>query len=139
EVRTLTIPQKFYSSYFESRSLMIYKEIKETLLKFLKDEKNIDIYSYWLYITARVAIELRKDIGENKNVSVFSRAHRYDLYEDEAPLKMLPQRENLLSNLDKIFPVSEDGKDFLMASYPQFKDKYKVQRLGTIDHGKIKP
>ncbi|MEH7136823.1 glycosyltransferase, partial [Priestia megaterium] len=90
------------------------------------------IYSYWLYVTARVSVELKNNYFSNKQPYTISRAHRYDLYEDAAPLKYLPQRDYLLKSLDAIYPCSQDGVEVLNTTYPAYKDKVAVRRLGTI-------
>lgn len=124
---------KLYCYYFESRSMQIYGQLKEKLNNFsFKEYDSVTIYSYWLYITARVALELKNDYFIDKNPYTVSRAHRYDLYEYAAPLKYLPQRNYLLNGLDAIYPCSQDGVDTLIDTLPQYKSKIEVKRLGTI-------
>ncbi|WP_339210614.1 glycosyltransferase [Aeribacillus sp. FSL K6-8210] len=126
--------QRLYAKYFEARSIEVYNSF-EKQLKNIAFEKysSITIYSYWLYITANVAIKLRENLLKNvNNVKTISRAHRYDLYEDAAPLKYLPQRNFLLSKLDHIFPCSQDGVDYINKTNPGFEKKVEVRRLGTM-------
>ncbi|QCS53924.1 glycosyltransferase [Priestia flexa] len=122
-----------YCYYFESRAMDVYSHLEKELKKQdFNQYHNITIYSYWLYITARVGIEIRKRFFKNRDLKTVSRAHRYDLYEADAPLKYLPQREYLLSNLDAIYPCSQDGVNALKQTYPKYKNKIEVERLGTI-------
>lgn len=124
---------KLYCYYFESRSMEIYDKAKWLLDKFdLKSYESITIYSYWLYVTARVAVQLKNEYFKDKKTYSISRAHRYDIYEYAAPLKYLPEREYLLKNLDNIYPCSMDGVDFLNKTYPKYSNKIDVRRLGTI-------
>lgn len=77
---------------------------------------------------------------------VISRAHRSDLYEEKRDVSYIPMREYLLEKLDRVVLISDDGRNYLAAKYPVFKDKLEVSRLGTTDysvkevtapHGKI--
>lgn len=122
-----------YGIYFESRAMSVYNKLVSLLedIDFSRYKK-ITIYSYWLYITARVGIELKYNYFKGRKVFLFSRAHRYDLYEENAPLKYLPEREYLLTNLDKIYPVSLDGVKYLTRKFPKFEQKISVKRLGTF-------
>lgn len=129
---------KLYCIYFESRAMSVYNNLKQKLknIDFSKYEK-ITIYSYWLYITARVAIDLKNNFFKNKDTYVFSRAHRYDLYEEFAPLGYLPEREYLLQHLDEVFPVSQDGVQSLVRKFPNYSNKITVKRLGTFSTNTI--
>ncbi len=127
------IKVKLYQNYFKNRSREILELIEKKIGKISFDKyQKVDIYSYWLYITAHVSIGLKElIIKENKNVKTFSRAHRYDLYENEAPLSFLPCREYILKNIDYVYPCSEDGTVYLQNKYPDFASKISTQRLGT--------
>ncbi|WP_176583972.1 glycosyltransferase [Priestia megaterium] len=124
---------KLYCYYFESRAMDIYDRVAKLLDNYDFDRyESVTIYSYWLYVTARVSVELKNNYFHNKQPYTISRAHRYDLYEDAAPLKYLPQRDYLLKSLDAIYPCSQDGVEALNTTYPAYKDKVAVRRLGTI-------
>lgn len=121
-----------YSYYFESRAMDIYNRLKRKLDKvYFNQYEAITIYSYWLYITARVAIELKEKYFKDLNPYTVSRAHGYDLNEHVNLLKFLPEREFLLDTLDKVFPVSQNGVDFLKRKYSNYESKVEVRRLGT--------
>lgn len=124
---------RLYCYYFEARAMEVYKELIKKLNNFdFNKYKSITIYSYWLYITARVAVELKNDyFKEYIKCYTFSRAHGYDINEYVNPLNYLPQREFLLENLDNIFPVSSHGVDYLNSKYPGYEKKIEVRRLGT--------
>lgn len=127
------IAHKLYCYYFESRAMDVYDRVEHKLNEYdFKQYDSITLYSYWLYITARVAVELKHKYFKGRNPYTISRAHRYDLYEHAAPLKYLPERDYLLKSLDAIYPCSQDGVDALNRTYPAYKDKVSVERLGTI-------
>ena len=133
ESEHLNVSQRMYSKYFEARSLMISEQVMNKLKTHSFEEyKTVTIYSYWLYITARVAIELKKNHFKTFEPKIITRTHRYDLYEEVTQLSFLPERQYLLSQLDWIFPVSDDGTDYLKRKYPEFISKIATRRLGTI-------
>ena len=70
-----------------------------------------------------------------ENPMMVSRAHRYDLYEERNNDSYIPLREYLLESLDRVYLISDDGKDYLAKKYPQYKGKLYVSRLGTLDRG----
>ena len=121
-----------YCIYFESRAMDVYDQVKEKLKGYNFDHYNsITIYSYWLYITARVAVELKSNYFRGRKLYTFSRAHGYDINEHVNPLKFLPERKLLLDSLDNVFPVSQNGVDFLNRKYPGYENKVEVRRLGS--------
>ncbi|WP_033827562.1 glycosyltransferase [Bacillus andreraoultii] len=125
---------KVYCYYFESRSMEIYEKVKDKLNKYdFRQYESITIYSYWLYVTARVAVELKNNFFRGKNLYLYtlSRAHGYDINEHVNFLKFLPEREFLLRSLDNVFPVSQNGVNFLKQKYSNYKSKVEVKRLGT--------
>lgn len=127
------LSHKLYCYYFESRAMDVYNRVENKLNEYdFEQYDSITVYSYWLYITARVAVELKNKYFKENNPYTISRAHRYDLYEEAAPLKYLPERDYLLKSLDAIYPCSQDGVDALNKTYPAYKEKVSVERLGTI-------
>lgn len=127
------LSHKLYCYYFESRAMDVYDRAERQLNEYdFEQYDSITVYSYWLYITARVAVELKHKYFKERNPYTISRAHRYDLYEDAAPLKYLPERDYLLKSLDAVYPCSQDGVEALNQTYPAYKDKVSVERLGTI-------
>lgn len=125
--------QKMYCKYFENRSQFVFDNlIKKLNLSELLLFGNIVIYSYWLYVTANVAIKVKNYFFEQYQIKipVVSRGHRYDIYEEESRLNYLPQREFLLNNLNKFFPCSKDGKASIVSKHPNYAEKMQVNYLG---------
>lgn len=98
-------------------------------------KENDVIYTYWLSAPTYALGTLKK----SKNFKLISRAHRYDLYENiPTTPKFWPYRKETINFLDKLYPISNDGKLFLEKNYrQQCIDKNIVSRLGVIDYGKL--
>ncbi len=107
--------QKWFTQYTHYKSPMVF-------------------YSYWLTYFAFVSAQLNKYLN-NKHI-IISRAHRADLYEFLYKENYIPLRREILKNIDKVFCVSEDGKNYLIEKYPQYEEKIEVSRLGVIPQNK---
>ena len=88
-------------------------------------------YSFWLFDTALVASEM---VEPFKGKAV-SRAHRYDLYEEQNPIGYLPFRRYLGENLDIIAPCSKDGVRHLTEVEGYDPERVRLSYLGTDDLG----
>ena len=138
--RKLNIPQKAFLSYFEARCIRLFDEAKNILKDVpVNDYDQITMYSYWLFANANVGLYL-KDYLENERsfkgrIVLFSRAHRYDIYEEENKVKYLPFRKRLLDGVDQVYPCSRDGADYLRDRYPGMRAEINIAYLGTRDYG----
>ncbi len=131
------IKQRFIEGYFLSASYSQAKNIIKDLEKLeISSNDKVYLYSYWLYINAKVGCIL-KEYFKRKNIDVVlvSRAHRFDIYEEKRKDKFLPQRIELLKDIDKIFACSDDGALYLKNKYPKYSKKIITGYLGTYDHG----
>lgn len=85
--------------------------------------------------TALTTILLKKD-SSLKIKTAFTRCHRFDLYEEANENKYIPYRKYILSNINKIYAISDDAKIYLEKKYPKLtSQKIQISRLGTFDHG----
>lgn len=89
-------------------------------------------YSYWFneWNLALSILRYRNTINRSH-----TRAHGFDLYEDNGKVNYLPYRYFCMKNTDAIFAVSDAGSDYLKERYPIFKKKIKRSYLGTKDTG----
>ena len=86
-------------------------------------------YDYW-FENSTVALSLLRAAGE---ISVaVARAHGFDLYDERWPSGEVPFRELKANGLDRIFPVSEHGRRYLVQRIPWASDRIEVQRLGVV-------
>ena len=124
--------QKVFLCYFEEKSKRIFNHIIRNNI--IRDIINGDyiLYSYWLFTTARVGILIKYF---HQPIYSFSRAHRYDLYEEENYIKYLPYRKLFLKEYSNIFPCSENGTFYLKNKYQSLAQHVKTSYLGTKDHG----
>ncbi|MCK0112772.1 glycosyltransferase [Ornithinimicrobium sp. F0845] len=118
-----------YEVYFEARSQAVARRVAAALAGAGLEVPEV-IYSYWLYVTARVADLLAGQCPEGRPV-VVSRAHGYDVNVEASPVGYLPQRELLLERMDRVHPVSEAAAVRLRAELPQHAHKVSARRLGS--------
>lgn len=129
-----TSPKKLYwliISLLVTRSALSSKAYK-LLLQHISLSQNPVLYFYWGDNLCWMIPYIRQKTG-NK-VKIVMRMHGSDVYEhlkgDYAPL-----RDKIFENTDQIFPVSENGKDYLLNKYPAYSHKIKLSRLGVFDNG----
>jgi glycosyltransferase involved in cell wall biosynthesis len=89
-------------------------------------------YSFWFYDCIYLAWMLKKG-WISKAVS---RAHSGDLYEDHISIRnKILFRNFQFKNLDKVFPVSNMGKQYLQDRYLYFREKIETIYLGSKENG----
>ena len=101
------------------------------------DSNNMDLnhslfYSYWF---DHVAMGLGLIKEKYPQVKVISRAHGYDIYEEQYFPYYWPCRRQALVNLDKLFPASDDGRNYFRSRYPEFYNLFETAHLGVVDPG----
>ena len=90
------------------------------------------IYTYWMNAEAYGVSILKRD---NPSLKTVSRVHGGDLYK-ERNFGFLPFREPVVESLDRIFPISNQGKTYLTAEYgAHLEEKIIVSRLGVQRSG----
>ncbi len=129
-----SLVKRLFSGYLISRSKLHCKEIADCISGF--DFSVFDetvLYGYWLFAATATALMLKEKLPEYgaENISVFSRAHSYDVYDYANRLNFLPLREFLLEGTDRVFTCSEDGCRYITERYPDYADKVSVSYLGT--------
>lgn len=87
-------------------------------------------YTFWCD-QATTGLGLVKD--HSPDLVVVSRANGIDLYEERHSPPFLPCRSFTLARLDRLFPVSEHGLDYVAERYPWFAPRCEVARLGVAD------
>lgn len=111
----------------------------EKLVDLLSSYDEIVLYSYWLYIEALFALDLKKILTKKgKKVTVISRAHGFDIYKERNPLSYSTYQRYLVKNLDKIYPCSNKGRDYLRAANKKYSEKIETAYLGVNGDENIK-
>lgn len=117
-----------------------YYTLKKSILTSI--DKDTIIYNYWLSSRAYAVAKLK---SKNKiKCKTVSRCHGFDCYVDRG---YLPFRNEIVSNTDEIYFISEDGrnsfkKDILLYCKNKFA-KLRVSKLGLslsgkfVDNGKL--
>jgi glycosyltransferase involved in cell wall biosynthesis len=107
------------------KTLQLRNFIKQVLLKEGIDESLV-FYSYWLKTGAH-AISL---LDYKKSIRI-ARAHGSDIYEEKTEKGYLPLLRYSGLNLDAIFFVSKNGKDYFEEKIRTKSPRFKVSRLGV--------
>ncbi|HOO99534.1 MAG TPA: glycosyltransferase, partial [Bacteroidales bacterium] len=98
------------------------------VIKTERPEGEVLLYSYWMNAGARAICML-----DNVNAVRITRAHRVDLYEEEAEDGYLPLVRHTFIKLNAIFFISGHGKKYFEKTHGLIHDKNIVSRLGIIN------
>lgn len=117
------------SEAFKTTALSL--KAKKNLSYFLKSKikDNITIYSYWNDSSFYAACLLKREGLVDK---VISRAHRFDIYEEERSKNYMPLKRQFVNDFDKVFLLSESAFSYYEQTYnvdPRFLD---ISRLGVV-------
>lgn len=129
--------KKIIDGYFLAAANIQEKKIEKDLENFsINSDDTVYLYSYWFYINAKVACLLKNYFAQKGIKAIpFSRAHRFDIYEENRRFSYLPERISLLKDLDHVFACSDNGSSYLKSHYPIYNHKISTSYLGTYDHG----
>jgi len=122
----------FFISLFITRATLSSESYKQLIRQINTIEKGV-LYFYWGDNLAWTIPYLKKKIS-GRNFKIVLRLHGSDLYEYTKG-NYAPLRNQIFSDVDEIYTVSENGKNYLDKLYPQFATKIFVSRLGVADHG----
>jgi glycosyltransferase involved in cell wall biosynthesis len=116
------------------KNILVHKLFLSAQLNTIIKEKNLEkavYYSYWLndWVIA-LGILKKKQIIK----SFVSRAHSFDIYEEQWPSKTIPFRYFQLKMVDRVFSVSIKGYDYLK-NKKIFPEKISYSYLGVPDRG----
>lgn len=91
------------------------------------------IYYYWLLPEIQGALAYRK--ASSRELTVVCRAHGGDLYEYLKPGGYAGLRRSIVSGIDAIYTISDDGLRYLGRQFPALAAKFHTARLGVADPG----
>jgi colanic acid/amylovoran biosynthesis glycosyltransferase len=96
------------------------------------DPERTLFYTYWL-IHSALGIGLAKK--DYPPIKLVSRAHNFDLFEEQYHPAFIPYRPRVLNYVDRLFTDSENGRDYIANRYPRFAPICEASRLGVSDPG----
>lgn len=88
------------------------------------------LYAYWLDNTATGLAMAKDTIRAFRNIPLVCRAHGYDVFEEQRGV-FFPARDFALGRIDRVFPVSRAGTDYLKKRYPAHAAKIECRHLGV--------
>lgn len=95
------------------------------------DPENTIFYTYWLD-NVTLGIGLAKE--KFPSIRLASRAHERDLYAHSKPNNYFSFRPQTLHFLDRLFLISEHGRDYITNAFPWIANRCEVSRLGVRDN-----
>lgn len=110
----------FIKNTFEVKSFL-----KNMISKTYKKEDKIIFYTYW---TTHITFALGLLAKKNKNITIITRMHGYDLYEERGYVVCQKQ---ILKNIKYVFFVSECGLNYIKNKYKYFETKLILAPLGV--------
>lgn len=91
-------------------------------------KKPIVGYSYWFDIGSYALCVLKKNQKISRSIT---RAHGFDLYEERSLDHYMPIKRQLAKYIDKIFVVSDDGREYIIKQLGLDKKNIETSRLGV--------
>lgn len=122
---------------FVTRAQLGAEHIADVLARHRLEPARTVAYAYTLAVSALSLVEVRRRLSE---LRIVARAHGVDLYEDRHQPPYLPCRGALLKGLDRIFFISEHGRDYARRWSDFDPSRHVVARLGVPEaQGRSKP
>lgn len=121
-------------SYLRARMAQIIRRadvLQDTLMPDY-DPARVVVYSYWTHDWATVLGVVRQRMP---NLRFFSRAHGFDIYEEQNTNGWIPFRSFQLKHVERVYCASRTGMEHLHRKHPARTDQFTLARLGTSDHG----
>jgi colanic acid/amylovoran biosynthesis glycosyltransferase len=119
---------------FSGRVAFVMKWFKDWLEAHPAFHDQALLYTYWFdEITTGLGLVEQ----EYPRLKLVSRAHGYDIYEEDYFPYYWPLRRKTLAMMDKLFLASYNGRDYFCKRYPEFSGLFETAHLGTEDPGFI--
>ncbi|MDT3767211.1 glycosyltransferase [Gleimia hominis] len=117
---------------FGTHALEVYDRVSKALKgKDFSQYSSVVLYSYWFYTGVAVAQQLKENEFKGVPVTIMSRAHAYDVDEDDSPRGYLPARPYLMQVVNRVCAISNYSEEILKRRVPQLANKVAVRRLGV--------
>ena len=119
---------------FSARAKITQQWTEDWLEKHPISVGNTVLYSYW-FTEITMGLGLVKE--NNPELRLLSRAHGYDVYEEQYFPYYWPLRRESLAKLDKLFLASDNARNYFRSRYPEFHELFETAHLGVNDPGFI--
>jgi glycosyltransferase involved in cell wall biosynthesis len=131
-----TIKLNLYVAHLVARANHLCAFIR--LKKLIPNNKPILLYAYWYSPAIILAFMQLKT--QNPRITIVSRAHSFEIYEDMSEYSYLPFIDIMLKETKTIYFISEDGMRYFKNKYSLSDDVCKLSRLGISSiYGKGNP
>ncbi|MDD2557439.1 MAG: glycosyltransferase [Desulfuromonas sp.] len=111
------------------KSVMLFEKEKFNLNHALKlIEGDVLVYSYWNTFGCYAAADYKKKGRVSK---VVSRAHGYDLYEENSKFDFLPLKRQFLTGVDELYLLSQSAINYCAEKFSVDKARLNLGRLGV--------
>lgn len=135
EKRIIKVAYHSHVSWGKLKTMLVSKlralKLKQRLESFLEKEngRELYLYSYWADDSALTIAYIKQD---NPGLIAFCRVHGWDLYFERSSYFYLPFRKLIFNGLDAVFPISENGKNYLLSHFDTIINRGRVyqSRLG---------
>lgn len=123
-----TIKYRSHLKHYLFTQLNLFHYYKSEFITY----KNDIYYSNW-FVDWSLSLTLLK----KKNIisNFCTRAHRYDLYDNEYPIGFIPFKKFQTKYVDVVASISQDGIEYLKEYNPELRNKLHLFRLGSPDNG----
>ena len=122
-------PKKLKFALISCRDFFHFKGIFKNYLENDKGNQTV-FYSYWHTEVSYALQSLKNDFN---NFKVVSRVHGTDLYKERRACGYMPLKKQFIDNIDKIYSISDEGRNYLHKTYGFDSSILEVSRLGVED------
>lgn len=133
-IKAIIKDRKSISSRLKLYSLLSYYHNAYTFKRWIESKylrnNNLDylVYTFWFHAnTTGIAL-----LPLSSKVRCVTRAHRYDIFDDQVIFRSHYLRNITLSRVESVYACSHDGATYIRNNYPTYANKVKVAYLGTI-------
>jgi len=113
---------------YEDERIRMFESLQITCKKLERPLNSFIWYSYWCDESAYLLARLRQTGHIDFAIC---RTHNFDIYTERHPYGYLPYRRFIVEHLNEILCISSHGQCYLQTRYPDFKEKFTLQRLGV--------
>jgi len=115
--------------------ILIRNYLARTFLTGKRSNTKFVFYSYWLSLATGLSM-LKEN---NKGIWAFSRGHGGDIYDYRHSPPYLPLKKLVISNLNSLYVISDNGRQYLSEQNKTIEGKLNVARLGTRNQEEFIP